>query len=331
MESKADMLRAPEVPARAEMRPGTEAVGVTALGELLVDFTDAGESADGRRLFERNPGGAPANVAVGAARLGVSAAFIGKVGDDVNGRYLRDVLVREGVDCTGLVVDPACATTLTFVELSLDGERSFSFARKPGADTQLTAAEVASPAVAGLIARSRVLHVGTLSLTDEPARTATYAALACARDAGCFVSFDPNYRADLWESEQAAREAVASVLPCAQLVKLSDAECALACGVSDPERAAAALVASGVPLVAVTLGARGAYVCCAEGGCFVDAVPDADVVDTTGAGDAFWAGFLAAFIASGRELADVGIEGAHRFARAGNENAARCIAHRGGM
>lgn len=118
--------------ALADSPCGAEEIGVTALGELLVDFTDAGEASDGRRLFERNPGGAPANVAVGAARLGVRAAFVGKVGADVNGRFLRGVLEREDVDCTGLITDAACATTLSFVEVSPDGERSFSFARKPG-------------------------------------------------------------------------------------------------------------------------------------------------------------------------------------------------------
>lgn len=310
---------------------GAEEIGITALGELLVDFTDAGETSDGRRLFERNPGGAPANVAVGAARLGVRAAFVGKVGDDVNGRFLRGVLEREDVDCTGLIADSATATTLSFVEVAPDGERSFSFARKPGADTQITPSEVATPAVAGLITRSRVLHVGTLSLTDEPARTATLEALAIARDAGCLVSFDPNYRADLWDDEEAARAAIASVLEFAQLVKLSDAECALACGTSDPKRAAATLVSAGVPLVAVTLGAQGAYVRCEKGGCLVEAMQGVDVVDTTGAGDAFWAGFLAAFLESGLAPADVGIDDARRFARAGNENAARCIAHRGAI
>lgn len=121
--------------ASADSPCGAQEIGVTALGELLVDFTDAGETSDGRRLFERNPGGAPANVAVGAARLGVRAAFVGKVGADVNGRFLRGVLEREDVDCTGLIADAACATTLSFVEVSPDGERSFSFARKPGADT----------------------------------------------------------------------------------------------------------------------------------------------------------------------------------------------------
>lgn len=317
--------------ALADSPCGAEEIGVTALGELLVDFTDAGETSDGRRLFERNPGGAPANVAVGAARLGVRAAFVGKIGADVNGRFLRGVLEREDVDCTGLIADAACATTLSFVEVSPDGERSFSFVRKPGADTQITPSEVAAPAVAGLIAHSRVLHVGTLSLTDEPARTATLEALAIARDSGCLVSFDPNYRADLWDGDGEARAQIASVLKFAQLVKLSDAECALACGTSDPKRAAAKLVSAGVPLVAVTLGAQGAYVRCEKGGCLVEAVPGVDVVDTTGAGDAFWAGFLAAFLESGRTPAGVGIDDARRFARAGNENAARCIAHRGAM
>ena len=169
---------------------------VSALGELLIDFTDAGTSAGGQRLFERNAGGAPANVLVALEKLGHRTAFLGKVGCDMHGEFLRATLEEQGIDTRGLVSDPDAFTTLAFVALSADGEREFSFARKPGADTRITEGELARD----VIADSRVFHVGSLSLTDEPARSATLAALAVAREAGCTLSYDPNYRANLWPS-----------------------------------------------------------------------------------------------------------------------------------
>ena len=141
---------------------------VTALGEVLIDFTEAGTSENGMSLFERNPGGAPANVLVALEHLGHDTAFIGKVGTDMHGVFLREVLEGERIDCTGLVSDPDCFTTLAFVGLSPAGERTFSFARKPGADTQLAPEELARE----VIASSKVFHVGSLSLTDEPVRSA---------------------------------------------------------------------------------------------------------------------------------------------------------------
>ena len=159
---------------------------VSALGELLIDFTDAGTSAGGQRLFERNPGGAPANVLVALEKLGHRTAFLGKVGADMHGEFLRATLEEQGIDTRGLISDPDAFTTLAFVALSPDGEREFSFARKPGADTRITEGELARD----VIAASRVFHVGSLSLTDEPARSATLAALACAREAGCVLSYD---------------------------------------------------------------------------------------------------------------------------------------------
>ena len=167
---------------------------VTALGEVLIDLTDAGISASGQTLFERNPGGAPANVLVALKRLGHDVAFIGKVGEDMHGAFLRETLVNAGIDCTGLVSDPNFFTTLAFVALDENGDRSFSFARKPGADTQLAPADLRRDLIEG----SRVFHVGSLSLTDEPARSATREAIACAKAAGCTMSYDPNYRASLW-------------------------------------------------------------------------------------------------------------------------------------
>ena len=299
---------------------------VSALGELLIDFTDAGTSAGGQRLFERNPGGAPANVLVALERLGHKTAFLGKVGQDMHGEFLRATLEEQGIDTTGLVTDPDAFTTLAFVALAPNGEREFSFARKPGADTRITADELARD----VIAISRVFHVGSLSLTDEPARSATLAALACAREAGCVLSYDPNYRANLWPSVEAAMDQMRSVVPQMDLMKLSDEECELLTGEKDPEAAAASLLERGPKVVAVTLGAGGAYVRCAEGGAEVAGFP-ADAVDATGAGDSFWGGFLAAFCESGKTPAEVTLADAVSFARLGNAVASLCVRKRGAI
>ena len=299
---------------------------VSALGELLIDFTDAGTSAGGQRLFERNPGGAPANVLVALERLGHKTAFLGKVGQDMHGEFLRATLEEQGIDTTGLVTDPDAFTTLAFVALAPNGEREFSFARKPGADTRITADELARD----VIGDSRVFHVGSLSLTDEPARSATLAALACAREAGCVLSYDPNYRANLWPSVEAAMDQMRSVVPQMDLMKLSDEECELLTGEKDPETAAASLLERGPKVVAVTLGAGGAYVRCAEGGAEVAGFP-ADAVDATGAGDSFWGGFLAAFCESGKAPAEVTLADAVSFARLGNAVASLCVRKRGAI
>ena len=299
---------------------------VSALGELLIDFTDAGTSAGGQRLFERNAGGAPANVLVALERLGHRTAFLGKVGCDMHGAFLRATLEEQGVDTTGLISDPDTFTTLAFVALSADGEREFSFARKPGADTRITPDELARD----VIAASRVFHVGSLSLTDEPARSATLEALRVAREAGCVTSYDPNYRANLWPSVEAAVEQMRAVVPQMDLMKLSDEECELLTGEKDPEAAAGALLELGPKVVAVTLGGAGAYVRCTDGGATVPGFA-ADAVDATGAGDSFWGGFLAGFCESGKRPEEVGVEDAAGFARLGNAVASLCVRKRGAI
>lgn len=299
---------------------------VTALGELLVDFTDAGTSAAGQRLFERNAGGAPANVLVALARMGHQVAFVGKVGRDMHGEFLHDALASAGVDVRGLVTDPDHFTTLAFVALDDAGDRSFSFARKPGADTCLTPDELPLD----VIADSRVFHVGSLSLTDEPARSATLAALDAAQAAGCVLSYDPNYREPLWPGEATARARMRSVLARMDLVKVSDAECALLTDEADPRGAAEKIVSGGASVCVVTLGARGAYVRTRDGGATVPAFAT-QVTDTTGAGDAFWGGFLSAFCESGKTPGEVTLADARAFARVGNAVAALCVRGRGGI
>ena len=230
---------------------------LVALGEVLIDFTQTGFSASGQALFERNAGGAPANVAVQAARLGMSAQFVGKVGADMHGDFLRRSLQEHGVEVSSVAQDPDAFTTLAFVEVDpRTAERSFSFARKPGADTRLFPAEVPEQAICDC----HVLHVGSLSLTDEPARAATLHAVNIARQAGTLVSYDPNYRASLWPSESEAIEQMTMLLQQADLVKINEDEALLLCGTSNPEAAAQCILDQGAALVAVTLWSQWALV-----------------------------------------------------------------------
>lgn len=180
----------------------TRRFDVTALGELLIDFTDSGLSPAGMQLFERNPGGAPANVLAALARFGHQTAFLGKVGADMHGDFLRDTLMTAGIDVRGLISDPEVFTTLAFVALDPGGERSFSFARKPGRTPVCAREELDCQRLRD----TRVLHIGSLSMTREPVRSATVAAVHMARDAGAVISYDPNYRASLWPSQEAAEE-----------------------------------------------------------------------------------------------------------------------------
>jgi len=191
-----------------------------ALGELLIDFTPAGKTPAGIPIFEQNPGGAPANVAVQAARLGVSAGFIGKVGQDMFGTFLRDTLVKQNVDVENLHFSNDTATSLAFVQLSESGDRDFSFYRNPGADTQITFDEVNKDA----LANAKVLCFGSLLLTAEPGRTAVPQIVSYAREHGAITAYDPNWRAPLWPNAEAGIHAMKSLLPLADVVKASDEE-----------------------------------------------------------------------------------------------------------
>lgn len=262
---------------------------VTALGEILIDFTPAGVSPQGNICFERNPGGAPANVAVCISRLGGKAAFIGKVGEDMFGQFLADVLKDQGVEISGLKLDPGVKTTLAFVQLDDKGDRSFSFYRNPGADTALKAHEVD----AELVKNSRVFHFGSLSLTDEPARSATLAALTLARESGCTVSYDPNLRPALWKSLEEAREKIKSVMGYADILKISEEELEFLTGEQDLEKGTAKLRAEyGTGLILVTRGAEGSYYRLGDLTGKKATFTRLKAVDTTGAGDSFLGGFL---------------------------------------
>lgn len=298
---------------------------VIALGELLVDFTPYGTSRDGRALFEQNPGGAPANVLAALSRLGQKTAFIGKVGEDMHGHLLKDTLEECGINTSGLILDPDYFTTLAFVALE-NGERSFSFARKPGADTMLHREEVPDE----LLKQTRIFHCGSLSLTDEPSRSATLYAVEQAKKNGVLISYDPNYRALLWKNPQAAMEQMRSIIPSVDIMKISDEETTLLTGAENPEEAAGRLIAQGVSCAVVTLGKDGALMRTKD---FVVRAKGADrkVTDTTGAGDSFWGGILSRFCFTGIHPDDLTKDQGLEFLKFANAVAGLCVEKRGAI
>lgn len=304
-------------------------IDVTTLGEVLIDFTDCGiNEQTGMRLFEQNPGGAPANVATAVSRLGGKSAFIGRVGNDMHGTFLIDTLSHIGVDTSGISRDDQAFTTLAFVALSDSGERTFSFARKPGADTRLRPTDVPT----ALLQNTRILHFGSLSLTDEPAHHAILHAIQVAREHHAIIAYDPNDRPLLWPSRAQARETMRSVLPLVDVIKLSEEECEILTGLSEPKQAAMHLLDMGIQCVVITLGSQGALVCTASEPDF-RLVPgfSVPVTDTTGAGDAFWGGFLTCLSRSHCQPATLSLQEAAEFARYGNAVAACNVQKRGAI
>ena len=255
---------------------------VTAVGELLIDFTPGGSTASGDMLFARKPGGAPANVIAANSRLGGKTAFIGKVGDDAFGRFLKKTLEEIWIDTKGLAIDQDIPTTLAFVELNERGDRSFSFYRKPGADLMLQISDIQQDLVTGC----HILHFGSVSLTSEPSRGATLYAVETAKKAGCIISYDPNYRPLLWSNIDAAKEQMKTGLALADIVKVSEEEMTLLTQKADLEEGSAELARYGASLVLVSLGSKGAFY---RKGTLHGLLPTYDVktVDTNGAGDSF--------------------------------------------
>lgn len=254
-----------------------------AMGELLIDFTCASVDAEGYPTMSAHPGGAPANFLAALSKFGAKTAMLGKVGNDAFGRLLKNTLGSVGIDARGLGVDEDYFTTLAFVTLDAHGDREFSFARKPGADTQLTAAELDYT----LIDSARLFHFGTLSLTAEPTRAATLAAVAYAKEHGKLISFDPNLRRPLWADLAEAKRWMLWGLEQADIVKISDEEVGFLFDV-DKEHAAEYIVGRfDVKLCFVTCGAEGSYYATAAQHGHTPALSGLQIVDTTGAGDIF--------------------------------------------
>ena len=284
---------------------------VIALGELLIDFAPQAVQEDGYPVLAAHPGGAPGNFLAALARYGASAAMIGKVGEDQFGRLLIATLRDAGIGTEGILRDPDVFTTLAFVALDKNGNRDFSFARKPGADTCLRPEEVDGDMLAG----ARVFHFGTLSLTDEPAASATRKAVALARSRGLLISLDPNLRKPLWKREEDARDAMEWSLRQADIVKISDEEIRWLWGLSPEEGARKLLREYGVSLVYATLGPEGCHAATRNAAVTVPSPKGIQVADTTGAGDIFGGSAMSRFLRCGKAPAGLTAQELERIVR----------------
>ena len=264
---------------------------VTALGELLIDFVQNGTSDQGNPLFEANPGGAPCNVLAMLTKAGKKTAFLGKVGNDMFGRMLKTRAGGEGIDMTGLLMDEEIHTTLAFVEKLPNGDRDFSFYRKPGADIMLTKDEV--EANAALIEGAKIFHFGTLSMTDDEVEKATVEAVKIAKKAGCVISFDPNLRPPLWESEEKAKEKIAWGLARCDVLKISDNEITFMTGEEDLDKGIRRIIDEyKIPLVFATYGPDGSKAYYKGIEAYEKGFLNPNTIETTGAGDTFCASAL---------------------------------------
>ena len=256
---------------------------IVALGEMLIDFAPVTTDTAGYPTLKAQPGGAPCNFLAALQKYGCSTAMIGKVGDDRFGRLLIQTAADCGIATEGIVMDASVFTTMAFVTLDAEGNREFSFARKPGADTRLTESNVDYR----LIDACKVFHFGSLSLTDEPARTTTQKAVTYAKAQGKLISFDPNLRKPLWQNEAAAAEQIEWGLHQADIVKISDEEVDFLWHTTPAAAAQKLLREYGVRLVYVTMGPRGCYFANHSGSGTTACPTGIHVLDTTGAGDIF--------------------------------------------
>jgi fructokinase len=271
---------------------------VTALGELLIDFTENGNSEQGNPLMEANPGGAPCNMLAMIQKLGGTTAFIGKVGKDMFGRQLKTAVEAVGIDTRNLMEDEEVHTTLAFVHTFPDGDRDFSFYRNPGADMMLTKEEIQED----LIRNSKAFHFGTLSSTHEGVREATRYAIDVAKEAGCLVSFDPNLRPPLWKTLEDARKEIEYGLSKTDILKISDNEVEFLCGTSDYDEGAKMLIEKyNIPFVCVTLGKDGSRAYYKGMRVEVPGFVQKNTIETTGAGDTFCGCMLHYIIQHGLE------------------------------
>lgn len=287
---------------------------LVALGELLIDFTPAGKSQQGHPLFEENPGGAPCNVLAMGAKLGLKTAFLGKVGCDNFGRNLKETVSSLGIETKGLLLDETVNTTLAFVHLDEQGDRSFTFCRKPGADQMLRPDELDE----GILKECRIFHFGTISMTDEPSRSATRRAIELVEASGGLRSFDPNLRMNLWDKKESAREQMEYGLGHCDILKISEEELDFITGTTDPVKGSGMLWEKfGIKLIFVTLGKDGSFFRYGETVGNQSGIP-ADTIDTTGAGDTFCGCVLSRILKYGWDnLTKEALEEALLFANAG--------------
>ena len=260
---------------------------ILTIGEVLIDLTQTGRDEKGIPQFAANPGGAPANLAVAASRLGAKTAFIGKVGADGFGRYLSNVLTQNGVDASGVAVDRQHPTTMAVVSVDASGERDFSFYRGANADVMLSSEDIPDAALEG----AKIVHFGSVSLTADPSRSATLDAVRRAKAMGKTITYDPNYRANLWPDQDTAVAQMKAPLDLVDILKVSDEELPLLTGTTDCEAGTAQLAAHGIGLIFVTLGPDGVFYRMGDKTGHVAGVP-CKVGDTNGAGDTFFGAAL---------------------------------------
>ena len=286
------------------------------LGELLIDWVQVGESDQGNPLYECNPGGAPCNLLAMMKKAGKNVAFIGKVGNDMFGRMLKKRTEEQDIDMSGLELDKRVHTTLAFVEKLPNGDRDFSFYRKPGADIMLTKDDIQNHK--DLIQNTKIFHFGTLSFTDQPAEDATIEALKIAKDAGCIISFDPNYRPPLWSSEKKAKQWMEYGLQFADILKISDNEITFLTGETDLDKGIHKILDKyHTKLVFATYGPDGARGYYGGKDVFVKAYENPNTIETTGAGDCFFGAALSKVLEYGLDDLDMDkVEDTLKFAQA---------------
>ena len=292
-----------------------ESFDVLALGELLIDFTENGASAQGNPLLEANPGGAPCNVLAMLQKLGKHTAFVGKVGRDMFGAQLREAAESAGICMDYLLEDAHVHTTLAFVKTFPNGGRDFSFYRDPGADMMLRSDELPLEA----IKKARIFHFGTLSMTHPDVRFATRKAVTVAKEAGALISFDPNLRPPLWYDLEEAREQIAWGLSRCDILKIADNELEFMTGETDFDKGAARLRESypNIKVLNVTAGADGSYSYTGGRRVFVPSFRLGGTIETTGAGDTFCACVLNYVLEHGADkLSEIEVTDMLRFANA---------------
>ena len=292
-----------------------------AVSELLIDFTPAPD-----QHFKANPGGAPCNFLTMAQHLGSKTAFIGKVGEDAFGNTLKNVLSDEGIDVSGLIQDGRFGTTLAFVHLTSEGDRSFSFYRKGCADVMLFEEDVDFDK----IDQTRALHFGSLSFTDEPARSTVLKMLEYAREKNKIITYDPNFRPALWTDEKIAIDFMERGMAFADIVKVSDEELVLISGTENLEKCYEYLNQKCVKLIFVTLGGKGAYYSYAKGSGIVEGI-SVKVVDTTGAGDTFFGATVHQLLALNCPIEAIEEGQIRSILKVSNTAAAICIEGFGGI
>lgn len=258
-------------------------IDVIALGELLIDFATQNTDTEGYPTMAAHPGGAPANFLAALTKFGAKTALIGKVGSDTFGKLLLGSLQKAGIETRGMVVTDDVFTTLAFVTFDEHGDREFAFSRKPGADTCLSFEEIDL----SLIDEAKIFHFGTLSLTDEPARSATYKTVAYAKEKGKLITYDPNLRKPLWQDLEEAKKQLLWGLSQADVVKISDEEVEFLFGLGVEDGAKHILENFGVKLVFVTCGAEGCFFKNAIAQGKIPSLSGIKVIDTTGSGDIF--------------------------------------------